>query len=135
LLAMSLIVRAFPLVAFPRLLPAVLLVLAPFASEEQIVQSPPWRRISLAAAVSAMCGICIALVSGISLSWSLITGAAAALAIGCGILLHERTWRTPLASLMLRAGLVLVLIRLWWSPYSRTDTVGFVGSIPIRLST
>jgi hypothetical protein len=111
-LTVAAVVRAFPIIAFPRLFPVSLVALASLASAEAIVPTRPWRRVSVAAAAALIVGSVVARQGGFDWTWSVDCGVAAALCVSAGILIHERTWRTPLVSLALRGALAIALIRL-----------------------
>lgn len=115
--AVAVAVRELPLVAYPRLLPAAIIVLAAFAAEERAVLSAPWSRIATGAGAALIAGLIVGHQGGIGWAWSFDTGVTASLALALGILVHELTWRTPSVSVIVRLTIFGALVRSWPSLY------------------
>jgi hypothetical protein len=99
--------------AFPRVAPGVLALLASFAAEERDRPTSPWTRVGIAASAAFASAALIVWQQGATPSASATTGVCAALALSIGILVHERWWRIPALSFGLRAAVMLALLQPW----------------------
>lgn len=99
--------------AFPRVAPGVLALLASFAAEERDRPTSPWTRVGIAASAAFVSIASIAWHQDVSAGAAAAAGVCAALALGSGILVHERWWRIPALSFGLRAAVMLALQQPW----------------------
>jgi hypothetical protein len=121
----------FPIVAFPRLLPAALVMLASFAAADRPGHDRAWRPIAFGAVAAVVVGVALARQGGIDWIWSADTGLAAALALAAGVLLHESTAHAPLLSWLMRATIAAAILRSWWTPELAWKTDSFPVVAPI----
>lgn len=122
-----------------RLLAGLLAIAASFAAEERRPATAPGRRLAVTMTAAAIAATLVAagggggpgtvaarlsIIPGYSLATTAaLAGAGVAFAVGTGLLVHELTWRVPVASLALRVGIHFALhyraMSIFWNPGPR----------------
>jgi hypothetical protein len=110
---------------FPRVAVGLLAMFGAVAAEERDIPSAPWQRLA-ALPVAAICVAMAARIAGMLPGEAIAAGTAAAIALGITMLGHELLWRTPLASLLLRLGVLLGIQRSPWQVYRWSHLEDFI---------
>jgi len=104
--------RLLPMAEYPRVLPGLLALLASFAAREGVPLTAPWRRVGLGSGAALAATMLVCHAGGLPWSASSVTGAAAALALGMGLLTHELTWQMPALSVAIRLSMLFPVVRM-----------------------
>jgi hypothetical protein len=110
----ALAVRIFPVYAYPRVVTGMLPLLAGFLAEDRDAPTPPWRRLAVAGGSALVAVSVVTWEARVGSDVSILTGIAAALALGIGILGHELSRRRPVISAALPPAIMFAVFRFQW---------------------
>jgi len=123
-------ITLFPVPVFPRVLAGLFAVAAALAAEERGKPSPPWPRLAWTGVAAVAAGAVISRRLGFDAGASLATGAAAALALMTGVLIHEVAYDRVSLSFALRFAMFAGLEPVLWSLATGRGLAGAAAAAP-----